>query len=378
MKNVSMGFKPISAAFVLLLLAFGSGVARAQECPGDFCDHPIRQVCDDGGFLITLLGFVPAPPSDGGFATYTYSVCSPAGTCSGDASVSCHDDFHCGQLGVGTCDQQCPVDKFKGLSHFNVDLGGLGCLTSTTGIMGSCSNGNFVVGPDGACGGIVAKCDNVSIGDDECLMMTVQVPGEESSVGPGAALVVSKAGPPPCNGSCIEGPSCDPCDFPPPPFLCLTRTAGFWGTHPHITDDFLPVTVCGEELTTTSANSCESATEALCVSGGRESRGNPQYAQLVRQLTAAKLNLAASEANGVFCGEAIEARIAECEELYCDANKNAIEASGCIEDLTEFNESQDGLVPTPPPFDMPGPADSRKCRQANGNGLVIGKGQCNN
>ena len=371
---VDMGTKPMSTALILFVLAFGSGVARAQaSCPADFCENPIQQICDDGGFLITLLDFDPAETSDNGFASYTYQICSPSpGTCSLDAGRSCLSHEQCAQHGAGTCNRECAVDSFRGLSHFDVSLAGLSCLSGTTGITGSCTGGPFSVGPDGSCGGIfVAKCDETELDPGECLEMTIQIPGEENGPGLGAAFVVSKESGD-CNSSCIEGPSCDPCDRPPDEIECLTRTPGFWGTHPHITEEFLPVTICGEALTITDAGSCDSATEALCVSPGRESRGNQQYAQLVRQLTAAKLNLAASQANGVFCGEAIETRIGECEAL-CGASKKAISASGCIEDLAAFNESMDGLIPTPPPFDSPGPADSRQCRQANGNGTVIGK-----
>ncbi len=157
---------------------------------------------------------------------------------------------------------------------------------------------------------------------------------------------------------------------------CLTRTIGFWGTHQHITDLFLPVTVCGDEtLSVTDAGTCDLATEALCVSPGRESRKNRAYAILVRQLTAAKLNIAATATNGGFCGGGIETRIFECEQL-CNANHREIGASGCIDDLTAFNESLDTFPMPPVPFDSPGPADPTECRSANGNGIVIGKGAC--
>lgn len=115
----------------------------------------------------------------------------------------------------------------------------------------------------------------------------------------------------------------------------------------------------------------------MCVSPGRESKKNRAYAQLVRQLTAAKLNLAATAANGGSCSASgIEDRIAECEALYCSGNQPQISGSGCIEDLAGFNESLDTIAVTPAPFDRPGPADPRDCRQANGNGLVTGQGDC--
>jgi hypothetical protein len=220
----------------------------------------------------------------------------------------------------------------------------------------------------------VAKCD-VTSGDldpGECASFRITIAGEMPTLGAGAASTVTKAGPD-CATDCILGPSCSPCQ--PPEDRCLTRTAGFWGTHPAVTGQFLPVTVCGKALSVTQAGSCASVAEALCVAPGRESRSNPSYAQMVRQLAAAKLNLAATAANQGDCGTGIAGRIAACEAL-CGAGDGVIAASGCIEALTEFNESQDSFPTTPPPFDSPGPASPGQCQKANGNGLVIGKGQC--
>jgi hypothetical protein len=113
----------------------------------------------------------------------------------------------------------------------------------------------------------------------------------------------------------------------------------------------------------------------MCVSPGRESKRNRAYAQLVRQLTAAKLNLAATFANGGFCGGNIQTKISQCEQL-CGENQKTISESGCIDELAGFNETQDTFSVTPSPFDSPGPADPTQCRAANGNGIVIGKGVC--
>ncbi len=222
--------------------------------------------------------------------------------------------------------------------------------------------------------GLVAKCDVVSSNEldaGDCVQMKLTISGETAQLGVGAAQTQSKAGPG-CALNCLSGPSCAPCNGGPPTEIeCLTRTPGFWGTHPHITEQFLPVTVCGQPLQVTGAGVCNSSTEAMCVAPGQESRANRSYAQLVRQLTAAKLNLAATEDNGGFCGNEIAARIVECEG-FCGANANMISASGCIEDLTAFNESLDSFPVTPSPFDSPGPADPTACRQANGNGVLIG------
>lgn len=202
---------------------------------------------------------------------------------------------------------------------------GASCIDAGTAVTGSCSVGNFVLG-DGACFG----------------------PGQ------GSQSYVAK------------------CDNTPPPGGCLTRTAGFWGTQPHITAQFLPVCVCGVSLGTTEAGSGASATEALCVAGGVECESNTAYVQLVRQLAAAKLNLAATAVNGGTCGPAISELITKCE-LLCNANHKTISASGCIQLLDAFNNSVDTLTPTPPPFNNPGPAQPAACQAANGNGTVIGK-----
>jgi len=215
-----------------------------------------------------------------------------------------------------------------------------------------------------------ARCDvstGSSLDTGECVKIRITIPGEVPGLGSGAvgAATTQESF---CDESCMLGPSCDVCEEPKPG-ACLTRTPGFWGTHPHITGQFLNgLTVCRQALTTTAAGTCNSVTEALCVAPGRESRGNPAYASLVRQLAAAKLNLAAS-GNG--CGPEIAARIAQCEAL-CGASQQTISASGCIEDLERFNESQDTVPITPPPFDSPGPAQPTQCQTANGNGIVIG------
>jgi hypothetical protein len=220
----------------------------------------------------------------------------------------------------------------------------------------------------------VAQCfvtqGNLDAG--ECVAVQLTIAGEQPTLGPGAVDEITKAG-----FKCVTDSLCGPsCGCGEEKKGCITRTIGFWGTHPHITDDFLPITVCGNVLSTTLAGVCNSATEALCVSPGQEAGRtcdkNPPYAQLVRQLAAAKLNLAASAANNGSCGSAIATRIAQCERL-CDANKSTISGSKCIDDLDAFNSSLDTVSTTPPPFDHPGPANPDQCQAANGNGLLIGK-----
>jgi hypothetical protein len=277
----------------------------------------------------------------------------------------------------GICDRACVLDKFQGLSHFNVWFPELGasCLPANTQITGTCSNGNFVLG-DGSCGGSqsqVAKCDNTNLAPGECLTMTLNIPGENT--GPGLGVVVSKAGNN-CVESCMAGPSCEPCDGGNGGGACLTRTRGFWGTHPHIAADFLPITVCGKDQMTTVASVCGTS-EALCTSA-QDRQGNPPSLTLVAQLTAAKLNLAATleTVDGTcedweYGDKSIQEWIALCDTpQICNASKQAISGSGCIEALDAFNNSLDtGFDEVPPPFDQPGPAQVGECQKARGNGI---------
>ena len=76
--------------------------------------------------------------------------------------------------------------------------------------------------------------------------------------------------------------------------------------------------------------------------------------QLMRQLTAAKLNLWATMVGEGSCGGEISELIEGCEEVCFDPD--GIADSGCIDDLADFNESEDTLEPFGD-FISPGPAD---------------------
>lgn len=376
---------------VLLFLAAPGAAQQPPFSIGEICKGvnicaPPRTACSASGFRITLTNFSPAPPSSTGAASYTYTICSPPlGTCTGTArpGEACLDHSFCQKKGQtedpnARCTRECATQEFRNLSHFDVVFPQIGasCIDQGAAVTGSCSVGNFVLG-DGSCfdlgGGsdsYVAKCDNTPpLAPGQCLTMTVNIYDEH--VGLAAAVVVDKAGQT-CTGTCIAGPSCEECEAPPPPGGCLTRTPSFWGTHPQVTSLFLPVSVCGVSLGVVEAGSGSSVTEALCVAGGLECRSNTAYAQLVRQLAAAKLNLAATAQNGGSCGVAITELIAKCESL-CTADHKTISASGCIQALDAFNNSVDTLTPTPAPFNNPGPAQPAYCQAANGNGIVIGK-----
>lgn len=346
----------------VFLVALTPGVSAAQQCD---CDNTGDSVCSAQGFRITLVNF--AVNENAGMSYWDYQVCNEKGQ------------------GTG-------CEPPKDLSHINIDLPGLADCLSDDQMVNLLQRDNFanvslscevnfkdpscdITGTQGT--DFVAKCNVASpsnLDPGECVTMRLVIAGETPTLGAGGVSTVTKAGPT-CASDCIRGPSCTPCAGGGTGDSCLTRTIGFWGTHPRITNLFLPVTVCGKSLSNVAAGTCDSVTEALCVAPGVESKANPSYAQLVRQLAAAKLNFAASAANGGACDAAVATRIAQCEAL-CGASKKAIGDSGCVEDLSLFNESADTLPITPPPFDSPGAAAPAECQKANGNGVLIGKGPC--
>jgi hypothetical protein len=409
----------------LAVLSLFAIPAQSQEPDPSVCDefdcgNLPTEICDPGGFVVTLTDYVAAddPGNLTGNAIYTYQICSPpAGVCTGDGTTSCLDNEKCTQGGNppgGVCDRECAVDDFHGLSHFNVDfptLGGESCLSETNFVGGTCtcvpSGGGCSVDPnvvlgDGSCfsgTSTVAKCDNTELPEGACIEMELQVAGETNELGLGVAVVVSKESQD-CNQSCLAGPSCDRCDEPSGgDGECLTRTLGFWGTHPWITNDYDPVTVCGVSLGCHGADdgesdpSCESHTcnsimEGLGSNGG-ELRNGSAYISMVKQLTAAKLNLNATGAivpgatcsDFVYEGKSIQAWIQYCEGL-CNKSQSQISSSGCIEALDAFNNSEDtGFDATPAPFDKPpiddhgnvSGADPSAFTAAHSSGYVIKK-----
>jgi hypothetical protein len=417
------------AALVLAGLVVPAGAQQPitppdlTVCNGiEACDAP--EVVCKAGFQVTLTGFTPATTQNSGTATYTYQVCSPpAGDCQGGtglrAGESCLQNSFCQQKGTqtdpeATCNRTCATNTFQDLSHFDVTfpaLGGVGsCLGSGTQVTGTCtaidntptdghtaSVGAFGLG-DGSCftpTSPVAKCDNTDINPGDCITMTVSIAGENTGLGLGAAIVVDKEGNT-CTSACMQGPSCEPCEQPPDGEACLTRTIGFWGTHPWITNNYDPVTVCGKPLDCSGADdgksnpaclagSCTSIMEGLG-SIPSELKGNEAYVTLVRQLTAAKLNLNATGAltgNAGQCssfnyqGMSIQQWITSCETL-CNANKSTISSSGCIEALNAFNNSQDtGFAQTPPPFDRPSVDDHGNVSGADPSAFTAAQGNSN-
>jgi hypothetical protein len=156
---------------------------------------------------------------------------------------------------------------------------------------------------------------------------------------------------------------------------CLLRTPGFWGNHPHITSLFLPLTVCGVNLNTVEAGSETSATEAICSVGNDGQILGPQLTQLVRQCTAALLNVTASAVGGGNCpGDfpTLESLLNGCcgAESVCTGAPVEGLIQFCIDQLDAFNNSPDTLPPFDP-FVSPGPADPSKCQDSRNNGVVV-------
>jgi hypothetical protein len=157
---------------------------------------------------------------------------------------------------------------------------------------------------------------------------------------------------------------------------CLHRTPGFWGNHPGITSLFLPLGVCGVELDTVAANSVTSATEAICSVGNDGQILGPQLTQLVRQCTAALLNVAASASGGGNCpGDfpPLAGLLTGCcgAESVCTGDPVAgLTIQSCIDQLDAFNNSPDTLPPFDP-FVSPGPADPSLCQASRNNGVVV-------
>jgi len=231
----------------------------------------------------------------------------------------------------------------------------------------------------------VVKCDE-ELGPGECYTLTLTIAGETNSIGVGPGVAIDKAATE-CIEGCIAGPTCGSCvngttgDEDP----CLTRTLGFWGTHPAITSMYIAddLTVCGAHINTAGEVvagkvPCDGAEQALCINA-KDCPSSPPFLVMVAQLTAAKLNLQATAelldatcSDWQFDSKSIEEWIGDCEML-CDASRNAIANSGCIQALDAFNNEVDILSDnlTPFPFNRPGPADIVACNIARGDRLSI-------
>lgn len=157
---------------------------------------------------------------------------------------------------------------------------------------------------------------------------------------------------------------------------CLTRTPGYWAEHPNTTAQYLPQTVCGTTLNNVSAGNGNSAIEAMCSVGTDGKILGQQLTQLIRQCTAAELNIAASTAGGGNCTTSfpqLTTLIASCcgTQSVCNGDTVAGYTVGsCIDQLDGFNNSFDTLAPFGP-FVGSQKADSSICRASKNNGVVV-------
>jgi hypothetical protein len=137
-----------------------------------------------------------------------------------------------------------------------------------------------------------------------------------------------------------------------PPSGAFTRTIGFWKNHPAIAQQVLTaaggVMVCGRGLADVDVGHAHSVVEAMCVAP----KGN-QRLQLVRQLTAAALNVAA--------GGAPFLQQATCDAVCRDGAASTAALADCIDTVTGYNESGDAVLA---PFDPPGAASTDPCQRA--------------
>jgi hypothetical protein len=165
---------------------------------------------------------------------------------------------------------------------------------------------------------------------------------------------------------------------------CDTRTPGFWGTHPTITQEVINdsgggLLSCGLDITMTDASANCSATQDIC-SVGSDSNTlgiDPSDMQLVRQCMAAEINFAASAQDGGNCSNTVTG-IANVLTACCGAGGvcatggtavglNTV--SSCIGALDAFN-SLETTITNSKYLTSPGPADSSQCQIAGGDGVV--------
>ena len=82
MKNISCRLLPIIGALAVVLVLTVPALAHEPDpsiCDDYDCDNLPTELCDPGGFLVSLTDYVPAddPTNFTGNAIYTYQVCSP-------------------------------------------------------------------------------------------------------------------------------------------------------------------------------------------------------------------------------------------------------------------------------------------------------------
>jgi hypothetical protein len=136
-------------------------------------------------------------------------------------------------------------------------------------------------------------------------------------------------------------------------------------------------------LTSVAAGSTVSTTEAICSVGTDGKILGQQETQLIRQCTAALLNVAATEQlgdtqnlNGSCTGAFVG--LSDLLDACCDGDSVCTGATvpgftvgSCIDQVDAFNSTESNTITFP--FNT-GPADSSICRASKGNGVVVSPG----
>lgn len=132
------------------------------------------------------------------------------------------------------------------------------------------------------------------------------------------------------------------------PHGAFTRTVGFYKTHPTITASILanagPLVVCGHSLENVGIGDARSALEAMCVAPHGDQR-----LQLIRQLTAAALSVAAG-------GAAID--LGPCNAVCVDPAATTSALAACIDTVDDYNQSGDAVAAS---WGNPGAAEPGPC-----------------
>jgi len=190
-----------------------------------------------------------------------------------------------------------------------------------------------------------------------------------------------------CNSGAAQADSSVVCPVPPPG-TCVTRTPGYWGTHPNQTDSVIAGSLdsCGLTLTGFGSPTVNlSAVEDLCESNNdansnNDTRTSSQQLQLIRQCTAAAINLKLSGNGSITAGEQACSSFPNIATTFtnccvgtgstCDSGQTgqAISNSGCITTLDAFNNQFDN-VSFPTGF-VNEAANSSFCGLATGNHFV--------
>jgi hypothetical protein len=158
---------------------------------------------------------------------------------------------------------------------------------------------------------------------------------------------------------------------------CLTRPPGFWASHPAIATQYLSEGLGTLPQDPQKAGDAAEAIRDLCAVGEDAARlaREPQQARLVRQCSAAHLNVAATRAGGGSCTAEVpylRTLLERCCGVEVLNTGNAPERYGiehCVAVLEGFNNTPDTLAPFGP-FLNPVTADTRACQPVGNDGAV--------